>query len=186
MRWDDQIGESFWVELPWTNKTGYTARTLKIDETRTPSVAQLVLCAASTSTAVASKIDPCGDNELGEDSRPQLVLEREPNPDCRWCKGSGKLTLATSVVDCTDCWSSDPPTPVVTLNDNLRGSPETKENLSFLPLLLKTKARKMCPSCFSLQDGHFRAHIYDKNKILWECDGCHLGMNPREIREGLK
>ena len=27
-----------------------------------------------------------------------------PNPKCRWCKGTGKVDLATSTKECLDCW----------------------------------------------------------------------------------
>jgi len=33
-----------------------------------------------------------------EDIRPGM------NPGCRWCKGSGQVTLATSTRECLDCW----------------------------------------------------------------------------------
>ena len=28
----------------------------------------------------------------------------DANPKCRWCKGSGQITLATSIKKCLDCW----------------------------------------------------------------------------------
>lgn len=30
------------------------------------------------------------------------------NPKCRWCKGSGQITLATSIKKCNDCWTTEP------------------------------------------------------------------------------
>lgn len=30
-------------------------------------------------------------------------FEPTPDPDCRWCKGSGEITLATTTQPCLDC-----------------------------------------------------------------------------------
>jgi len=42
---------------------------------------------------------------FGGKIREKSIRPDGPNPNCRWCEGSGELVLLTSSKPCTDCWT---------------------------------------------------------------------------------
>lgn len=155
---------------------------------------------------MASKTDPSGDPD-GEDRNPHylglpsilgtatdnkagLSPERGPNPDCRWCKGSGKIVLVSSIVECTDCWSGDQAKPPPTRDDLLRDGTDFGKAIpppitapfdldsdtglqhnTFLASDEGTDTLRKCP-VDGIQKGRVEASTILWEKWYWRCGRC--------------